>query len=155
MKQYQYNDVEGMQELVSEEFGAWSSEIAITQDLINNFAEMTGDDYWMHTDPEQCKTQSPFGSTIAHGFLTLVLLPKMMTEQTFEVVGFNNMLNYGSNKLRFTGAVPVGSQLHTRSRVKSVEQTPKGQTCVTMENHIHVAGQDRPAVVYELMFMYM
>ena len=99
MKQYQFNDVAAMQELVSEEFGSWSDEIEITQDLINNFAEMTGDDYWMHTDPEQCKTQSPFGSTIAHGFLTLVLLPKMRNEQTFEVVGFNNMLNYGSNKL--------------------------------------------------------
>ena len=65
------------------------------------------------------------------------------------------MMNYGSNKLRFTGAVPVGSKVHTRARVASVEKTPKGQTCVTMENHIHVVGQERPAVIYELMFMYM
>jgi acyl dehydratase len=155
MQQYQYDDIEGLQAIVSEEFGPWSGEVEITQELINQFAEMTGDHYWMHTDPEQCKAQSPFGTTIAHGFLTLVLLPKMRTEQNWEVVGFNNMLNYGSNKLRFTGAVPVGSKIHTRARVKSVEKTPKGQTCVTLENQINVVGQERPAVVYELMFMYM
>lgn len=155
MKQYQFDDLEGLQALVSEEFGSWSNEVEITQDLINQFAEMTGDNYWMHTDPEQCKTQSPFGTTIAHGFLTLVLLPKMRNEYDWEVVGFNNMLNYGSNKLRFTGAVPVGSKIYSRSRVKSVEKTPKGQTCVTLETHINIVDQERPAVVYELMFMYM
>jgi acyl dehydratase len=154
-KEYLFSDLDALQEIVSEEFGPWSNEIEVTQELVNQFAEMTGDDYWMHTDPEKCKTDSPFGGTIAHGFLTLVLLPKMRNDYEWEVTGFNNMLNYGSNKLRFTGPVPVGSNIHARSRVKSVEQTPKGQTCVTLENHICVVGQERPAVVYELMFMYM
>ncbi len=155
MKQYQYNNVEALQELVSETFGNWSAPVEITQKLINDFAELTGDHYWIHTDPEKCKTQSPFGSTIAHGFLTLVLIPKMRTQQDWEVVGYNNIVNYGSNKLRFSGAVPVGSKIHTRSRVKSVEKTPKGQVIMTQEMQINVVGQDRPAVVYELMFMYM
>ena len=155
MKQYAFNDIDGMQELVSEEFGSWSNEVEMTQEMVNQFAELTGDDYWLHIDPERCAKESPFGGTIAHGFLTLVLLPKLRTEQTWEVTGFGHMMNYGSNKLRFTGAVPVGSKIQARSRVKSVEQTPKGQTCVTLENHIHVVGQERPAVVYELMFMYM
>lgn len=155
VKQYQYNDVDALQALVSETFGNWSEPVEVSQKLINDFAALTGDDYWIHTDPEKCKTQSPFGSTIAHGFLTLVLLPKMRTQQDWDVVGYNNIVNYGSNKLRFSGAVPVGSSIHARGRVKSVERTPKGQVIMTQEMQINVVGQDRPAVVYELMFMYM
>ncbi|RLQ23227.1 MaoC family dehydratase [Seongchinamella sediminis] len=155
MKQYQYDDVAAMQELVSEEFGPWSQEVAITQDMVNQFAELTGDDYWIHTDPEKAKTDSPFGCTVAHGFLTLVLLPKMQGEQSYEVVGFNNMLNYGSDKLRFTGVVPVGCSIRSRSRVKEVSATSKG-TKMVLEQHVHVVGQDeRPALIYELMFIYM
>jgi acyl dehydratase len=155
MKQYQYSNVDAMQVLVSDQFGAWSSSVEVTQKLVNDFAELTGDTYWIHTDPEKCKTQSPFGTTIAHGFLTLVLLPKMRVQPDWEVIGYNNIVNYGSNKLRFSGAVPVGSRIHARGRVKSVEKTPKGQVIMTQEMQINVVGQDRPAVVYELMFMYM
>jgi acyl dehydratase len=154
MKQYRFDDVTALQEIVSTEFGPWSNEVEITQELIDRFAELSGDDYWIHTDPERCKTQSPFGRTIAHGFLTLILLPKMKTAPTWEITGFNNMLNYGSDKLRFTGAVPVGSKIHARNRVKSVEAQPKG-TRVTMEQNVHVVGQERPALVYELVFIYM
>ena len=155
MKQYKYDDVEAMQELVSEEFGPWSSEVEVTQDMVNQFADLTGDDYWIHTDPEKAKTDSPFGCTVAHGFLTLVLMPKMRGEPTYEVTGFNNMLNYGSDKLRFTGVVPVGCSIRSRSRIKEVSATPKG-TKMVIEQHIHVVGQDdRPAVIYELVFIYM
>ena len=155
LKQFKYDDIDALQSLVSAEFGPWSNEVEVTQAMVNQFAELTGDDYWLHTDPERCKKESPFGTTIVHGFLTLVLLPKMQTPMTWEVTGFNHMMNYGSNKLRFTGAVPVGSKVHSRSRVASVEKTPKRQTCVTLEQHVHVVGQERPAVIYELMFMYM
>ena len=137
MKQYKFDDIDALQELVSEDFGEWSSELTVTQSMIDQFAELSGDDYWLHTDPERCKEQSPFGTTIAHGFLTLSLLPKLTTRPQWEVVGFNNMLNYGSNKL-----------------VKNMSQSAKGTT-VTMEQHVHVKGQDRPVLVYELMFMYM
>jgi len=155
MKQFKYDDINGLQSLVSETFGAWSAPFEVSQKLINDFAALTGDNYWIHTDPEKCKTQSPFGTTIAHGFLTLVLLPQMRTPSDWEVTGYNNIVNYGSNKLRFSGAVPVGSKIHSRGRVKSVEKTPKGQVIMTQEMQINVVGQDRPAVVYELMFMYM
>ncbi len=155
MKQYQYNDLEALGELVSDEFGAWSEKVEVTQELVNQFAELTGDHYWIHTDPEKAKTDSPFGATIAHGFLTLVLLPKMRGTPTYEVVGYNNILNYGSDKLRFTGPVIVGSSLHSRSRVKEVTETPKG-TKMVMEQHIHVVGQDeRPVLIYELIIIYM
>lgn len=155
MKQFKYDDVDAMQELVSETFGAWSCELEISQEMVNQFAELTGDDYWIHTDPEKAKTDSPFGCTVAHGFLTLVLMPKLRGEQSYEVTGFNNMLNYGSDKLRFTGVVPVGCSIRSRSRIKEVSATAKG-TKMVMEQHIHVVGQDeRPAVIYELIFIYM
>lgn len=154
MKQYRFDDIEAMQELVSEEFGAWSTELEITQELIDQFAALSGDNYWIHTDPERCKTQSPFKCTIAHGFLTLVLMSRLRMTPTYEVTGYNNILNYGSDKLRFAGAVPVGSRIHMRNRVKSVVKEPKG-TKMTMETHIHVVGSERPALVYELMLIYM
>lgn len=155
MKQYKYDDVAAMQELVSDEFGDWSSEVEITQGLIDQFAALTGDDYWIHTDPEKAKTDSPFGTTIAHGFLTLVLLPKMRGTPAYEITGFNNMLNYGSDKLRFTGPVPVGCSLHSRGRIKEISATPKG-TKMVLEQHIHVVGQDeRPVLIYELIMIYM
>lgn len=155
MQQYQYDDVDAMQVLVSQEFGQWSSELPITQELIDQFAALTGDDYWIHTDPEKAKTDSPFGCTIAHGFLSLVMLPKMRGELSYEITGFNNMLNYGSDKLRFTGPVPVGSSLRCRSRIKEVSASPKG-TKMVMEQHIHVVGQDeRPVLIYEMIIFYM
>ncbi|MGB1141805.1 MAG: MaoC family dehydratase [Halioglobus sp.] len=155
MKQYPFNDVDALQELVSEEFGPWSGEVEVTQSLINQFADLTGDDYWIHTDPEKASTDSPFGTTIAHGFLTLVLMPKMKGEPSWELTGYNNILNYGSDKLRFTGPVPVGSSLHSRNRVREVTATPKG-TKMVLEQHIHVVGQDeRPVLIYELIMIYM
>jgi acyl dehydratase len=154
MQTYRFDDIEGMQSLVSESFGDWSSEVEITQELINAFAELTGDHYWIHTDPERARSQNPFGRTIAHGFLTLVLMPKMRSTPTWEVTGYNNILNYGSDKLRFSGAVPAGSSIRSRNRVKAVSKEPKG-TKLTLETHIHVVGQERPALVYDLMLIYM
>ena len=154
MKQYRFDDIDSLQELVSEAFGPWSTEVEITQELINRFAELSGDDYWIHTDPERCRTQSPFGTTIAHGFLSLILLTRMKQDPSYELTGFNNILNYGSDKLRFTGAVPAGSRIHARSRVKSVTKEPKG-TLFRIETQVCVVGQERPALVYEVMAIYM
>lgn len=155
MKQYRFDDIDALQELVTGDFGAWSNTVEITQGLIDQFAELTGDTYWIHTDPEKAKTDSPFGTTIAHGFLTLVLLPKMSGTPTYELTGYNNILNYGSDKLRFTGPVPVGSSVRSRSRVKEVSASPKG-TKLILEQHIHVQGQDeRPVLIYDLIIIYM
>lgn len=154
MKQYKFDDVEALQELVSDEFGEWSNELEITQDMINTFAELSGDDYWIHTDPDKCREMSPFGVPIAHGFLSLILLTKFEIAPTYEITGYNNMLNVGSDRLRFTGAVPVGSKLRLRSRVTAIDATPKG-TRFTLEQNVHMAGQERPVLVYDMIFMYM
>jgi hypothetical protein len=155
MSEINFKDAEGLQALVSEEFGPWSSTVKVTQDMINQFAELTGDHMWLHVDVERCAEQSPFKSTIAHGFLILSLIPKMKQESPLAAVtGFGHIMNYGSDKLRFLGAVPVDSEIHSRARVKSVE-VAEHKTVVIMEQHVHVVGSDKPALIYELMFVYM
>ena len=152
-----YKDAEALQSLVSEEFGEWSNTVKVDQDLINQYAELSGDDMWLHTDVERCKTESPFGSTIAHGFLLLSLLPKMQSlpDVSTIVEGYGHMMNYGSDKLRFLGAVPVDNEIRSRSRIKEIEVTEK-KTKVTAETHVHQVGNDdMPALVYELVFVYL
>ena len=83
------------------------------------------------------------------------MMPRMQGKPTFDITGYNAIVNYGSNKLRFTGPVPAGSKLHMRSRVKEIAESPKG-TIVTQEQHIHIVGQDeRPVLIYELIIIYM
>lgn len=151
-----FKDNDALQALVSEDFGDWSSTVKVDQGMINTFAELTGDDMWLHVDEERCAKESPFGGTIAHGFLVLSIIPKMKSaDNTLAgVSGFGHMMNYGSDKLRFLGAVPVNSELHSRSRIKEVE-VAEHKTKIVMEQHIHVVGSDKPALIYELMFVYM
>lgn len=153
-RQISVKDIDAMKSLVSEEYSPWSNEFAVTQDVINGFAKLSGDDYWIHTDPEKAKTDSPFGTTIAHGSLVQVLASQLRIPLDFEVTGFNNMVNYGSDRLRFPTPVPSGCKIRARSRIKAVEQVKSGVQ-MTMEINIHVVGQDRPAVINDLVVLYM
>lgn len=146
--------LEEMQSLVTDAWSDWSNTVAITQELIDQFAALSGDNYWIHTDPEKCKTMSPFGMPIAQGNLTLVLMSKMHIPMDWEATGFTNMVNYGSSSLRFMQPVPVGSKIHSRNRVKKVEQIKAG-IMLTMEISTHVVGLDKPSVLNELMILYM
>lgn len=156
MSEINFKDDAALQALVSEEFGDWSSTAKVDQEMINTFAELTGDHMWMHVDVERSAKESPFGCTIAHGFLILSMIPKMASKENplANVTGFGHMMNYGSDKLRFLGAVPVNSELHSRSRIKEVE-VAEHKTKIVMEQHVHVVGSDKPALIYELMFVYM
>ena len=153
-RQISVKDIDAMKSLVSEEYSPWSNEFAVTQDVINGFAKLSGDDYWIHTDPEKAKTDSPFGTTIAHGALVQVLASQLKIPLNCEVVGFNNMVNYGSDRLRFPTPVPSGCKIRARCRIKAVEQVKSGVQ-MTMEINIHVVGQDRPAVINDLVILYM
>jgi acyl dehydratase len=155
MTEINYKDNDALATLVSEEFGDWSNTVLVDQDMINKFAELSGDDMWLHVDVERCAKESPFGGTIAHGFLILTLVSRMSSGESpiARITGFGHMMNYGSD-LRFLGAVPVNSEIHSRSRIKEIEVTEK-KTKVVMETHIHVVGSDTPALVYELMFVYL
>lgn len=153
-KQINYTDIEAMKSLIGEEFSAWSNEVEVTQDLINQFAELSGDNYWIHTDVAKAKKQSPFGGTIAQGALVQVLQSRFTVPLEYEVIGFNNMANYGSDKLRFPSPVPAGAKIHMRTRVKNIEASSSG-TRLTMEMHTHVVGQERPSVINEMVIQYM
>jgi acyl dehydratase len=135
-----------LKELVGQEI-ALSDWIDITQERVNLFADATGDHQWIHVDVERCQRESPFGSTIAHGFLTLSLLPLMMST-SIRMSDVKMAVNYGLNKVRFMAPVPVGSRVRGRIRLISVDDISGGAQMlweVTMERD----GGDKPVCVAE------
>lgn len=153
MQKVAFDDIATLQSLVSDEFGEWGPEIEVTQDMINRFADLTGDHQWIHVDVERAQRESPFKRTIAHGFLTLSLVPVLRPKSAYQIVGYGNATNYGADKLRFISPVPAGSKLQARSRLVAVEAKPKG-TQVTSELAVHVVGSDRPALLYTMLVLY-
>jgi len=116
----------------------------ITQARIDEFAHAADDDQWIHTDPERAK-DGPFGTTIAHGFLTLALVIPFWGE-LFDVEGVSSKVNYGLDRVRFTSPVPVGSRVRMHSVIEAVEEV-KGGVQLTTANTIQIEGQERPALV--------
>lgn len=153
MEQIQFDDIATLESKVSEEFGEFGKQVEVSQKMINQFADVTGDHQWIHVDVERAKKESPYKTPIAHGFLTLSLLPHVQS-QPFEVVGSGNAVNYGSDKLRFLAPVTAGSKIHCRTRVASVEAKAKG-TRVELMTEIHVVGQDVPALIYSEIMLFM
>lgn len=123
---------------------AW---LTITQERINAFAECTEDRYWIHTDPDKARQFSPFGSTIAHGLLTLSLQPRFMYE-LYQIEGIKIGVNYGYNKVRFIHPVPVNSELRMRAELTEIEEKPDG-ALLTVTCTFEIKGQDKPACVAE------
>lgn len=120
--------------------------VEVTQDRIDQFARATGDFQWIHVDRDRAR-QSPFGTTIAHGFLTLSMLP-MLTEAAFTVSDRTMGINYGLNKLRFTSPVPAGSKIRARFTLARLEPIDGGvQT--TWSVVVEREGGDKPAMVAE------
>jgi hypothetical protein len=153
MPEIRFDDVEGLRSKVSEQWGPWGPELEVTQEMIDKFADLTGDHQWIHVDVERAKRESPFKGTIAHGFLTLSLLPVLRTGADFKVTGYGNATNYGADKLRFVSPVRAGAKIHARSRLIGVEGKPKG-TQVTNEIAVHVVGDERPALLYTMLVLY-
>jgi acyl dehydratase len=153
MERIAFDDIEKLQSRVSDQFGNWGPEVEITQEMINAFAELTGDHQWIHVDVERSKRESPFRQTIAHGFLTLSLIPALRAEADYQLVGYGSATNYGADKLRFVSPVPAGAKVHARSRLVAVERKPKG-TQLTQEVNVHVVGNDRPALIYVMLVLY-
>ena len=124
---------------------AW---VTVTQDAIDKFAEATGDYQWIHVDRERAKT-SPFGTTVAHGYLTLALAPRLM-DQIYKIDNIRLRINYGLNKVRFTEPVKSGARVRMTLKLLSVDQTPKGAR-VTTEVRFAIDGVERPACIAELV----
>lgn len=120
----------------------------ITQEQIDKFAEVTGDRQWIHIDQERARRESPYGTTIAHGFLTVSLLSQMMNEAVEMEGDFKLRVNYGFNRLRFTGAVPRGARIRGRFALVSVKDVEGGIELNWMST-VDVEGRDKPALVAE------
>ena len=123
--------------------------VVVDQQMIDQFAQATGDHQWIHVDVERARREMPGGRTIAHGYLTLSLLPRL-SYSTYAITRKSRGVNYGSNKVRFTAPVPAGSRVRLRQIVKSVEPIEGGQR-LTFESTIEVEGSDRPALVAETL----
>ena len=147
-------DLDALRGMVSEEFGPWSAALLITQDMVDRFAELTGDRQWIHVDVERARRESPYGAPVAHGFLLLSLMPSLRPPQAFVPVNAASTVNLGSGGLRFLSPVPVGSRVHLRQRLKRVEPHRRG-TLLTSEVALHVVGEPRPALLYDLQLLYL
>lgn len=121
--------------------------LLIDQARIDAFAALTGDDHWIHIDVARAAREMPQGKTIAHGFLTLSLIP-LLQRSVYKISRRGRGLNYGCNRVRFPGPTPVGSRVRLHQAVKAVEPVD-GAVRVTFECSIEVEGLERPAVVAE------
>jgi acyl dehydratase len=126
--------------------------LEVTQEKIDRFAEVTGDDQWIHIDVERAK-QSPFGGTIAHGYLTLALLPVFMTE-IFSIGGLTMGINFGLNKVRFPSPVKVGARVRGGAELTDLKNSPAGKLA-TVKMTVEVEGRKRPACVAETLSLYV
>lgn len=139
------NGIAELEKLVGQEVGS-SDWVTIDQDRIQLFADATDDHQWIHLDEEKAKA-GPFGGTIAHGFLTLSLLP-MLSQRTVDVTGMKMKINYGLNKVRFPQPVPSGARVRDTITLDSVERKDAG-VMVIMTHVIEIDGADRPACIAE------
>lgn len=126
--------------------------VEINQDRINDFADATGDRQWIHIDTERA-ANGPFGTTIAHGYLTLAMIP-LLGAQVYAFAGDVARVNYGLNSVRFVSPVPAGSKIRSRVELIAVEDVDKGQR-VTLLHTIELKGADRPACVAETVTLLM
>jgi acyl dehydratase len=124
--------------------------ITVDQPMIDKFADATGDHQWIHVDVERARREMPGGKTIAHGYLTLSLVPRLAATLV-KVNRVRRGVNYGSNRVRFTGTVPAGSRVRLRLKIAKVEPVEGNGVRVTSEVTMEVEGQDRPALVAEIM----
>ena len=125
--------------------------LTVSQELIDQFANATGDKQWIHMDEKRAAAESPHGSTIAHGYLTLSLYPQLRglvdaNEPVFP--GVKNVINYGLNKLRFTNVVKVGSKIRAHSSLVAVEKV-KNSLQLTEQYTVEIKDEERPACVAE------
>ena len=127
--------------------GEWYT---VTQQMINDFANATLDKQWIHVDEERAAKESPFKSTVAHGFMSVAMISRML-EEMFVVKSVKMGLNYGLNKVRFPSPVPVNSELRMHTSVKDIEDINNNGIKITFSCTIEIKGQEKPACVAEFL----
>ncbi|MEP1215474.1 MAG: MaoC family dehydratase [Marinobacter sp.] len=126
----------------------------ITQEMIQAFADATGDHQWIHLDVERARRESPWKTTVAHGFLTASLIP-LLNQQVIDVQGKSASINYGINKLRFPAAVKSGSSIRSRMELMEVSRVDEQRTMATYRTTVEIQGEDKPGCVAENLVMYV
>ncbi|MBD3641560.1 MAG: MaoC family dehydratase [Marinobacter sp.] len=127
---------------------------AISQDMINAFADATGDHQWIHVDVERAKRESPWRSPVAHGYLTASLIP-MLNSQVLKVTGTEATINYGLDKLRFPSAVKAGAQIRSKVELQDLTRVDARRVLATYHTTIEIRGEDKPACVAHNLAMYI
>ncbi|MCM3895243.1 MULTISPECIES: MaoC family dehydratase [Gordonia] len=140
-----FNSISELTAAIGEDLG-YGDWLEVTQERIDAFADATGDHQWIHVDPERAK-DGPFGATIAHGYLTLSLLP-LLAGDIFTVNGPKLVINYGLNKVRFPSPVKVGSRIRANAEIVSIDDSPAGVTMV-VRSTVQIDGVEKPACVAE------
>ena len=137
------------QSLAGQELGV-SEWLPIDQKRINEFADVTGDHQWIHVDVERAKAESPYRTPIAHGFLTLSLIPGL-SKDNFRLENAKLAINYGLNKVRFLAAVPVDSRIRVRSELADVSTVDDSTVNLTVLHTVEIDGMQKPAAVAEMI----
>jgi len=132
--------------------GDW---LEITQERINDFADATGDHQWIHVDPERAKRESPFGDAIAHGYLTLSLLPYLLVDKLIAFKEGVVAVNYGSDKIRYPSPVLVGSKVRLSGTIKDVVAVKPGVQDMYLELTIEIEGVAKPALVAMVIYRFL
>src|SRR3954469_25451739 len=141
------NGIDELKDLMGQEIGP-SEWREVTQEDIDTFAELSGDDQWIHVDVERARTESPFGTTIAHGNLTLSMIDGFRKD-LIASDGFALGVNYGWNKVRFAAPVPSGSRMRARAEVVSIDEVGGGWYQVVTRFTVEVEGSEKPACIAE------
>ena len=136
-------------EAVGQELGV-SQWLAVDQERINAFADATGDHQWIHVDVERARTESPYGATIAHGFLTLSLTPAL-SKENYRIDNAKMGINYGLNRVRFLAPVPAGSRIRLRSELVNAAKVDDTTVDLTVRQTVELDGSDKPAAVAEVI----
>ena len=147
-----FTSFQELKQAVGTEVGA-SEWVLVSQERIDKFAEATGDDQWIHVDVERARRELPSGTTIAHGLLTLALLPAFF-KTVMRIEGLKSSLNYGSNRVRFMTPVPAGARLRGRIVIMDTFEVPQNGLRVTYRTTVEIAGQNRPACVAETLALH-
>ncbi len=126
----------------------------VSQEMIQAFADATGDHQWIHVDVERAERESPWKSPVAHGFLTVSLIP-LLNQEVIRVQGVTAAINYGMNKLRFPAAVKAGSNIRTRMELMDVSSVDDQRTLASYRTTVEIQGEDKPACVAENLVMYV
>jgi acyl dehydratase len=134
---------------VGQELGV-SRWLEVNQDRIDQFADVTMDHQWIHVDVEKARAESPYGATIAHGFLTLSLIPGV-SKDNYRVENAKMGINYGLNKVRFLSAVTAGSRIRVRSELADATRVGDDTVNLTVRHTVEIDGVDKPAAVAELI----